>query len=250
MSVWDEWAGRWERFQDAYVPLRDVQLDLVVDYAAEAVSDPRPAVLDLASGPGTLARRAAARLPQARIVAVDLDPWLIALGRRQAPSTVSWVEADLRDPGWTASLPAQRFDAIVSSTALHWLEPDRLWGLYAELASLLAPAGVFLNADVIPPGAGTGRIAAISRRRLEESQAANARAPAGETWYEFWRAAEAQREFAELIRLRERRLGPRPPRVALGFDGHAERLRAAGFSDVAEVWRLHAAAVIAATMDR
>jgi hypothetical protein len=39
------------------------------------------------------------------------------------------------------------FHAVVSATALHWLSPDQLSALYTQIAGLLHPGGIFLNAD-------------------------------------------------------------------------------------------------------
>ena len=77
------------------------------------------------------------------MVALDNDPVLMLLGRRaygDRAGRLTWVQADLRSPGWTDVVsPLGPFDAVVSTTALHWLERDTLGAAYAGAASLLVP---------------------------------------------------------------------------------------------------------------
>ena len=65
---------------------------------------PDPLILDLGSGPGSLAVRLLERMPSATVVALDADPLLLALGAsawRDLPG-LRFVSADLRMPTWPA----------------------------------------------------------------------------------------------------------------------------------------------------
>jgi SAM-dependent methyltransferase len=81
---------------------------------------------------------------------VDIDPVMLAIGRG-ALGTVDgrlrWIEADLASRDWLDALEETQVDAVLSSTALHWLEPEPLARLYHDLGRLLRLDGLFLNGD-------------------------------------------------------------------------------------------------------
>lgn len=112
-------------------------------------------ILDLGTGDGRLlalvkselASRETARggRGQLEAVAVDFSPAMLeAAGKRFASdSSVSIVTHNLDHP-----LPALgRFDAVVSSFAIHHLVHERKRALYAEIHGLLNPGGVFCNLE-------------------------------------------------------------------------------------------------------
>jgi SAM-dependent methyltransferase len=105
--------------------------------------------LDLGSGDGILLATLLKAYPEASGVAVDFSPLMLeqARGRleRFAPR-VRVVEADLADPGWRGRVSGP-FDAVVSGFAIHHLSHERKRALYAEIYGLVAPGGVFLNAE-------------------------------------------------------------------------------------------------------
>src|ERR1700752_4057126 len=140
--------GRWDREQEESLPDREDRFTALIDAVEEAAGRPDPLVLDLGSGPGSLAVRLLRRIPAAPVVAGDADPFPLGLGRaawREVPG-LRFVDADLRTPGWLADLALDRApDAAVSTTALHWLTEPALAALDAELATVLRPAGLLLN---------------------------------------------------------------------------------------------------------
>lgn len=102
-------------------------------------------VLDLGSGDGRLLALVLDRRPGARGVALDFSPPMLERlhARFAGRDTVDIVTADLAMP-----LPdLGRFDAIVSSFAIHHLEDPRKRALYAEAWTALDPGGVFCNLE-------------------------------------------------------------------------------------------------------
>lgn len=101
-------------------------------------------VLDLGTGDGRLLAMLQADRPEMRGVGVDIsEPMLGAARERFAgDERIELVEHDLVYP-----LPAAlgRFDAVVSSMAIHHLEHERKRSLYGEILDLLEPGGVLAN---------------------------------------------------------------------------------------------------------
>jgi tRNA (cmo5U34)-methyltransferase len=102
-------------------------------------------ILDLGTGDRRLLGLLSRDRPE--IVGVGLDfsePMLRAARERFGDDPrVTLVEHDLAGP-----LPALgRFDAVVSSFAIHHLEHDRKRSLYGEVFDLLEPGGVFANLE-------------------------------------------------------------------------------------------------------
>lgn len=237
---WQSWLRRWDQQQSGYLPDREQRFGIMLD-VLEALLPPEFVALDLACGPGSISQRLLARFPHARSVALDLDPVLLTLGKG-ALGTVDgrlrWVEADLRSAGWMALLGETQVDAVLSTTALHWLPVDDLVRLYGELGALVRPGGVLLNGDELgfaPHLAAFRNVAEAARTRREASAFAQ---PGAEDWKQWWNALGREPGIAELLAERERRFAWRPdiePMVIV--DIHEAALRNAGFREVGVIWQ-------------
>jgi trans-aconitate methyltransferase len=108
-------------------------------------------VLDLACGTGAISMRVLGRFPDTRVVALNRS---LAHGHRpehtlaDADGRFTWIKTDLRWANWTAALQdLAPFDAVLSSTALHWLTPGELVSVYRHVAAPVHPGGVLLTAE-------------------------------------------------------------------------------------------------------
>lgn len=103
-------------------------------------------VLDLGTGGGRLLGLLLDGRPELRrAVGLDFSELMLAEARRlfDAEERVELIVHDLDRP-----LPELgRFDAVVSSFAIHHLEDARKRSLYAEAFELLEPGGVFANLE-------------------------------------------------------------------------------------------------------
>lgn len=102
-------------------------------------------ILDLGSGAGRLLALAKAARPRAEFVALDFSPTMLAeleklFGNDPA---VTIVAHDFDRP-----LPAMgRFDAVISSFAIHHVPHERKRAIYQEIFAMLGPGGVFCNLE-------------------------------------------------------------------------------------------------------
>jgi tRNA (cmo5U34)-methyltransferase len=102
-------------------------------------------ILDLGTGDGRLLCLARQEHPDTEAVAVDFSPTMLEAARQRfaGQSSVSVVGHDLDEP-----LPGLgKFDAVISSFAIHHLVHERKRALYAEIYALLNPGGIFCNLE-------------------------------------------------------------------------------------------------------
>ena len=234
----------WDAQQAGYLPRREERFR-VITKAVEALTGPAPMVVDLGCGPGSLAERVLAAIPGSRCVAVDADPLLLALGRAALADRgdrLRFVEADLRDPDWAETANVADLDAVVSTTALHWLDPAALVAVYDTAHRLLRPGGVVLNGDNLDYPADRPRLSSLAAA----SFAAAADRAFGENgvpgWDDWWALAEAEPALAAAAALRRDRqraaLAKHPARVGHGtLSAHLTALTAAGFVEVDTLWQ-------------
>jgi trans-aconitate methyltransferase len=235
------WVARWDDQQERYLPHREERFQIMLD-VVERKCGSGVRLLDLCCGTGSISRRALERFPDASIVAVDMDPAHIELGRRTLGDRVEWRDADLRNPAWANDLAPASFDAVLSATAIHWFQPEEMLALYRTLAGLLREGGVFANADHLP--ASTPTVAALSQELLDGWQAA--RLKEGEDYHAYREALRDEPTLRPLVEEGDRRFADKPPGLAAPLAFHREAFLAAGFEAVDEVWRHHADAILIA----
>ena len=228
------WMQRWDRQQEGYVAAREARFAVMVDLVREVTGE-RPLIVDLACGPGSLKDRMLMGIPGATVIAIDLDPLLLEVGKAalgDGNGRITWVDADLSDPRWRETLGGRRADAAVSTTALHWLEPDALLVLYRGLAEVIREGGVFLNGDQMEHPPTERRIGdAVRAIRERRTEAAFARPGMDDYWrqYDELRALPALRALADE---RDRRFTAPRPAWRAGYELHRAGLLNAGFSEV------------------
>ncbi len=234
-----QWLDRWDRQQEYYLPDREERFEVIADVVAVSAERVNPLIIDIGAGPGSLSVRLLDRLPRAQIVAVDADAMLLGLARAAYGDrrNLRLVEQDLRAPGWTAALGlGRKADAIVSTTALHWLTEPELAALYRDCAALLQPGGVLVDGDNLDEPVSRPRLRQL-QRDLHRRRSERAGVLAHEDWGAWWAAAATAPELADLATRADARPVdhhvPEPPTC----DDHVRLLAAAGFAEVGTVWQ-------------
>jgi SAM-dependent methyltransferase len=175
------------------------------DVLADFLAVPR-LIADVGSGPGDFLAFFLAQFPEARGVWSDVSAAMRDIAEeRLAPlgDRVEYVAADMSD---IRPLPAG-LDALVTSRALHHLDPEGLRAVYAEAAAHLAPGGWLINLDHVTIGRGWDARLRAARTELLPPR------PEG--------TATAHHHDAP------------PPAI----DDHLAGLREAGFTDIDIPWR-------------
>jgi len=249
-----DWIDRWDRQQEVYMPDREERFTALIDAVEAGTGRSDPLVLDLGCGPGSLAVRLLTRMPAATVVAVDADPVTLLLGRAGYGSVpgLRFADEDLRVAGWSSRLglaPGRPVDAVVSTTALHWLSAAELWDLYVTLAGLLRPGGLFLDGDHLQVDESVNPVLGRLEHALEDREAGR-RYPDGhagraESWDEWWQAVAADPALAGAAARRAQGL------VHHGTEGahlavHTRTLKAAGFAEVGTLWQRGSSRVLCA----
>lgn len=245
------WQESWDRQQEAYLPDREHRIGTMLDAVAATTaagiaagiasgtgSGAAPRVLDLAGGTGSIALRVLARFPGATVTVLDQDPVLLTIAGASLRGRATVVSADLGSPEWRAAAGAEPYDAVLTATALHWLEAGRVAALYGEIRDVLRPGGIFVNADQMPDEGLPG----LSRRlQAAEDAARDARYAAGAvlSWRDWWAHVRTEAFFGPALAARER-IYPAESHSAewlppVGW--HLEALRTAGFTEAGVLWR-------------
>lgn len=237
---WHSWLQRWDAQQAGYLPHREARFQVMLD-VLEVLMPTEFVAIDLACGPGAISQRLLERFPQARCVAVDLDPVLLAIGQGvlgDMNGRLRWVEADLMTDAWGKLVGEVQVDAVLTTTALHWLPSDRLIQVYRQLGQLVRPGGVVINGDNVPfpPHLATFQRISKTVTARQEIEAFEQRGV--EDWESWWKALEKEPAMKELFEERKRRFAWRNTE---GFepllDLHEAGLRDAGFREVGVIWQ-------------
>jgi SAM-dependent methyltransferase len=250
-----DWIARWDRQQEVYLPDREDRFTALIDAVEEGTGRPDPLIIDLGCGPGSLSARLLRRLPAARVIAVDADPVTLSLGRAAYADVpgLTFLDLDLRSSDWPSRLAAaagRAADAVVSTTALHWLSAAELRRLYTALADLLRPGGLFLDGDHLRLSEAENPVLARLERALEDKEDRR-RFPDGhagraEDWGEWWQAVAADSSLAGASAARERRTVHHHGEESTLLGAHEAALRAAGFAEVGTLWQRGGNRILAA----
>lgn len=233
-----ELLQRWDAQQTAFIKHRDQRFDIMVD-TIRRLAPAQPRILDLACGPGSLSQALLTGLENCQVVAVDKDPVLLKLAQEMLPAEgkATVLDIDLNNIDWQHSELQGPFDAIVSSTALHWLEPDSLSRLYFQLAQRLRPGGIFMNADHLYFDAHAQTTLHQLAKADDQANQDEAFGQGVDDWDQWWALAESRRDYRDAVEERRRRWAndTPPTKVTLGY--HLETLRSAGFKETGTIWQ-------------
>jgi SAM-dependent methyltransferase len=239
---WQSWVDRWDRMQQRYLVKRGERFEVIARLIGK--TQQRVAkIVDLGCGTGSLMLDVLVAFPNAEVLGIDFDPSMLWLARarlerfgRRAHTELM----DLRETSWVSAVPAP-VDAVVSATALHWFSPAQLAGVYHQVAQILKPAGIFLNADHV--GSDLPEIQREWERHRAEMREQEGRSHSDD-WDGFW-AAYSRALGLDINEIHQRVIGGWEDGVEEGLPlaWHLDKLREKNFVHVDCFWRCDCDAV-------
>lgn len=117
-------------------------------------------VLDVGAGYGLFAGEVLRSFPASHVTLQDYSEAMLAQAAERLvgfSARTAYVIADLSTSGWTSALDGG-FDLAVSALVIHNLHGEgRVAPIYADITSVLAPGGLFLDYDLVSFTGGLGR---------------------------------------------------------------------------------------------
>lgn len=231
-----QWLKRWDRMMEYYVAHRKERFELMVQMVRATQNRP-VRILDLGCGTGSLTVAMLEAFDEVEVYGVDFDPTLLPLAKvrfTQFGTRAKFLLTDIRKKDWLVGIPGP-VDAVVSATALHWLKPKDLVTLYTQLAQILQPGGIFLNADHVASQDKRIQQAWEAKRATIREQRKD---PTVDDWKGFW-TAYMEALGPDACQIHQRVVDKNDGRVEEGMPlaWHFDKLKQAGFSTVDCFWR-------------
>jgi tRNA (cmo5U34)-methyltransferase len=141
-TVWD--ANSYDSERRRLVPCFDEFYGTLSELVARSCSR-IPSILDLGAGTGIASAIIVNRIGSARLHLLDSSSEML----KAASVRLASFRPELFIQPLTAPLPRGPFDAIVSALAIHHLSNENKRLLYGRILEVLAPGGVFINAEQV-----------------------------------------------------------------------------------------------------
>lgn len=182
--------------------------------AVDTVARTSPAVVDLGTGSGALARRILRVRPKARLIGIDSDASMLAAASRRLRSRIQAIEEDFE----RSRIP--RCDVVSASFSLHHIPTGRRKAaVYKRCFQSLRPGGMFVSADCYLASS------AVVRRRNREC------------WLNHLQRSYTRKKAENFLKTWAKE------DVYFSLDREIELLKEAGF-DVEVTWRRDSFAVL------
>jgi tRNA (cmo5U34)-methyltransferase len=143
-KIWN--ASEYDLSRRRLIPCYDLFYGTAADLAGRSLKKvPSPAILDLGAGTGLLSEFVMQKVKSAALYLLDESPDMLA----KAQERLAQYDPTIFIQSMTEPLPAMKFDAVVSSVAIHHLPDAEKRNLFMRIYDSLAPGGVFVNAEQI-----------------------------------------------------------------------------------------------------
>ncbi len=232
-----EVLDEWEKQQNALIEKREERFQFMIDIIKYSQKN-EIKILDLGCGPGSFAFRISNSLKNSYITAIDYDPVLLKIAKGQnLNGKIDFIRGNLINDNWSEYISNKKFDAIVSTTALHWIPENKLSGLYKLIYGLLDKDGIFMdgdhfyreNEDITLKEMFENIRNSIIKKNIESTGAMD--------WDQWWKYIENTKYFNSELEERRRIYPGSDHDQHVSLEKHIQFLKDAGFSSVITPWR-------------
>ncbi|MEG3899258.1 MULTISPECIES: class I SAM-dependent methyltransferase [unclassified Microcoleus] len=206
--------------------------DEMLDVLTACIASANHRILELGCGTGELSLKVLQRYPSVEIIAVDYSPRMLDFARAKIESAgyaARWTGIEMDFGEWAnnpnLSSLGDKFDACISSLAIHHLEDEMKLKLFRRIRESLNAGGCFWNAD--PTLAESAAMKDIYQRREEDWALSQ-----GETLAQIRANVGTSVSYGY----------SNPDRLAT-LSAHLEMLASSGFETVAVPWKYYGMAV-------
>ncbi len=149
-------------------------------------------ILEIGCGTGNLSVLLSKEFPSANLHVLDLsgESLDVCRTRLQGHSQVQTLHRDIRQ----AEFPAQSFDLVISSIAIHHLNSAEKRDLFARCYEWLTPSGVFAFADQF-----RGSTPEIYARHIDHWKQASLAAGSSEDEFEMWMQHQREHDHHDTL---------------------------------------------------
>lgn len=147
MNVWD--ASTYDSERRRLVPCFDEFYGTVAELVARFCPT-SPRVLDLGAGTGLLSSAIVSRTGTLDLTLLDASAEML----EKAEERLVAVKPKLLKATLAEELPTGPFDGVVSALAIHHLDDKEKQNLYSRIRAILAPDGIFINAEQVSGASG------------------------------------------------------------------------------------------------
>ena len=236
---YNEFLSTWESQQNALIEMREQRFSFMMDVIENSHSKV-DSILDVGCGPGSFTIRLAEKFPQARIYSIDYDPVLLRIAKNNVSkyaSRVRILEYDLKGNEWLHALDDEKFDAIVSTTALHWIPKSNLKSLYENFYNILKSGGIFMDGDHFRSNNDSEYIQNLYSKIRDKISGDNLSREEAMNWDQWWKYIADKGVFSEELMERSRRYTSGSHDQKITLEDHIDILNRCGFDSVGIIWQ-------------
>jgi tRNA (cmo5U34)-methyltransferase len=137
------------------------------------LSTSNPTILDLGAGTGLFSALVLQKYPDAKITLVDISEKMLEIAKKRFDMN-AYIQIFCQD--FTKFETATKYDAIISSLAIHHLEDNSKIELYDKIYTMLKDKGLFIHAEQVE--GETPYMAHLNNKRWKEHVEDSGLAPA------------------------------------------------------------------------